>query len=194
MNDNERALLLSLHPRFADSILDGTKTVEIRRQRVAVPVGTPVILYATSPVMALVGTAQVEHVQVARPAEVWATHTTRTALSRVEFDDYTDGARYASAVVLRNVEPLSQQVPLSHLRSAGDFHPPQSYRYLSMQDLRQLVTEHPMAPTLLRRIAPVSSASIAAVADVTHTQRRNRASTAAPQPVPARQHTRVRHA
>ncbi|MFJ4847308.1 MULTISPECIES: ASCH domain-containing protein [unclassified Streptomyces] len=189
MNDNERALLLSLHPRFADSILDGTKTVEIRRQRVAVPVGTPVILYATSPVMALVGTAQVEHVQVARPAEVWATHTTRTALSRAEFDDYTDGARYASAVVLRDVEPLSQHVPLSHMRSAGDFHPPQSYRYMSRQSLRQLVSEHPMAPTLLRRIAAMPQASTAAPTDVTPIQPK-RANAAGP----ARPRTRLRHA
>ncbi|WP_237302536.1 ASCH domain-containing protein [Streptomyces sp. S063] len=53
MNTPERALLLSLHPRFATAILNGEKTVELRRQRVAVPPGTPVIIYATSPTMAL---------------------------------------------------------------------------------------------------------------------------------------------
>ena len=44
MNDPERAMLLSVHPRFANAILAGSKTVEVRRQRVAAPPGTPVLI------------------------------------------------------------------------------------------------------------------------------------------------------
>lgn len=150
--NHERALLLSLHPRFANAILDGSKTVEIRRQRVAVLPGTPVILYATSPVMALVGTAQVSAVHVAQPDEVWNAHSAHTALSREEFDKYTDGTRHTSAVVLHHVAQLSQQVPLSHLRAQGGFHPPQSYCYLSEQALRDLLAGHPMASAVVTRL------------------------------------------
>ena len=65
-------MLLSVHPRFATAILAGSKTVEVRRQRVAAPPGTPVLLYATAPTMALVGMARIASVQVASPQEVWS--------------------------------------------------------------------------------------------------------------------------
>lgn len=61
-------MLLSVHPRFATAILAGTKTVEVRRQRVAAPSGIPVLLYATAPTMAIVGMARIASVQVASPA------------------------------------------------------------------------------------------------------------------------------
>ena len=52
-----RTLLLSLRPRFAQAILSGAKTVEVRRRPVNAPPQTPIILYASSPTMAIVGTA-----------------------------------------------------------------------------------------------------------------------------------------
>lgn len=64
MNELERAILLSVHPRFAEAILAGSKSVEVRRQRVAVPSGTPVLLDATAPPMALVGMARIAAVQL----------------------------------------------------------------------------------------------------------------------------------
>ncbi|MFJ9377565.1 ASCH domain-containing protein [Streptomyces sp. NPDC101455] len=152
MTDSERALLLSLHPRFATSILDGRKSVELRRQRVAVPPGTQVILYATSPVMALVGTARVARVDTASPAEVWERHRSKTGISRAEYDTYMDGAAQASALVLEAPERLEEPVPLAHLRAGGTFHPPQSYRYIVEDTLRGLVTGHVMADVLLDRL------------------------------------------
>ena len=71
VNDHERALVLSLRPRFADSILDGRKSVELRRQRVSPSLGTPVLLYASAPVMAVVGTARVAEVHVDEPDCMW---------------------------------------------------------------------------------------------------------------------------
>lgn len=152
MTDSERALLLSLHPRFATSILDGHKSVELRRQRVAVAPGTTVVLYATSPVMALVGTARVARVDTATPAEVWKQHRADTGISRAEYDAYMDGAAQASALLLESAERLEEPVPLAHLRAGGAFHPPQSYRYIAEDALRGLVTGHAMANVLLDRL------------------------------------------
>ncbi len=96
MNNLERAMLLSVHPRFATAILAGSKTVEVRRQRVAAPPGIAVLLYATAPTMALVGIARIAAVQVASPREVWSTHRARTGISRREYDEYMSGASRAS--------------------------------------------------------------------------------------------------
>ncbi|MET9581023.1 MULTISPECIES: hypothetical protein [Streptomyces] len=151
MNTPERVLLLSLHPRFATAILTGEKTVELRRQRVAVPPGTPVIIYATSPVMALTGTAHLAGVDTAAPEQIWRRHRTACGISKAEYITYMEGAAHASALLLDRPRTLSSPVPLDHLRATSAFHPPQSYRYLSRQELQQLVNGHEAADELLSR-------------------------------------------
>ncbi|MFF8868004.1 ASCH domain-containing protein [Streptomyces sp. NPDC015139] len=157
MNTPERALLLSLHPRFATAILSGDKTVELRRQRVAVPPGTPVIIYATSPVMALTGTARLTGVDTAAPGQIWRRHRTNCGISKTEYTAYMDGAGHASALMLDSPRPLSSPVPLDHLRVTSAFHPPQSYRYLTTENLQQLVAGHDAADELLDRLSAPSS-------------------------------------
>lgn len=152
MNDTERALLISVHPRFATAILEGTKTVELRRQRVAVPEGTPVVLYATSPVMALVGSARVSRVDSATPAAIWRRHRADSGIDRDEYDAYMHGASQASALVLKSPQPLGQAVPLAHLRASGAFHPPQSYRYITRSFLIELLRGHQAGVELLSQL------------------------------------------
>ncbi|WP_316745453.1 ASCH domain-containing protein [Streptomyces sp. MK7] len=152
MNTPQRALLLSLHPRFATAILTGDKTVELRRQRVAVPPGTPVIIYATSPVMALTGTARLTGVDTAAPGPIWRRHHTSCGISKAEYTAYMDGATHASALLLEAPRPLSSPVPLDHLRATSAFHPPQSYRYLTTEALQQLVAGHDAADELLDQL------------------------------------------
>ena len=51
----DRVTLLSVRPRFAEALLNGTKTAEIRRRRANIPDGSLCLLYASAPVRALVG-------------------------------------------------------------------------------------------------------------------------------------------
>ncbi|MFC9534346.1 ASCH domain-containing protein [Streptomyces sp. NPDC056975] len=150
MNDPERAMLLSVHPRFATAILDGSKTVEVRRQRVAAPPGTPVLLYATAPTMALVGAARIASIRVASPREVWSAHRSQTGISRSEYDSYMSGATQASGLTLQDPVSFEIPVPLDALRTAGAFHPPQSYRYLKRDDLRLMTDIGPDVAAALR--------------------------------------------
>ncbi|MEV6424740.1 ASCH domain-containing protein [Streptomyces sp. NPDC051662] len=150
MNDPERAMLLSVHPRFAIAILAGSKTVEVRRQRVAAPPGTPVLLYATAPTMALVGMARIASVHVASPKEVWSAHRAQTGITRREYDAYMSGAAQASGLTLADPVSFYEPVTLSALRAKGSFHPPQSYRYMKGDDLRQVAEAGPVVVTALR--------------------------------------------
>ncbi|MFE0682553.1 ASCH domain-containing protein [Streptomyces sp. NPDC058961] len=150
MNEPERAMLLSVHPRFATAILAGTKTVEVRRQRVAAPPGTPVLLYATAPTMAIVGLARIASVRVASPREVWSVSRTKAGISRREYDEYMSGALQASGLSLEAPVTLEVPVPLAALRASGSFHPPQSYRYLTGEDLRKVAVAAPDGGAALR--------------------------------------------
>ena len=136
-------MLLSVHPRFATAILAGTKTVEVRRQRVAAPPGTRVLLYATAPTMAIVGMARIASVQVASPGEVWSASRTSAGISRREYDEYMSGATRVSGLCLEGPLTFDAPVPLAALRTSGSFHPPQSYRYLTGEDLRKIAAAAP---------------------------------------------------
>lgn len=150
MNDHERALLLSLRPRFANSILSGSKSVELRRQRINAGSGTPVILYASAPTMGIVGTARIANAQVAAPAELWDQFREQLGLTYEEFETYLTNATHASALELTAVRPLPEPVSLERLRAALAFRPPQSYRYLTQDTVQTLVSGYPAAGQLLQ--------------------------------------------
>jgi predicted transcriptional regulator len=150
VSDPERAMLLSVHPRFATAILAGNKTVEVRRQRVAAPPGTPVLLYATAPTMALVGMVRIASVHVASPREVWSAHRRQTGITRREYDAYMSGATQASGLTLEDPVTFAEPVTLSTLRTAGTFHPPQSYRYMRGDELRRVAMAGPVVGSALR--------------------------------------------
>lgn len=140
---NPGALLLSVRPRFARAILDGTKTVELRRRWVRAAPGTPVIIYASTPTMAVVGTARLGQVVVSEPNAAWQRHHPALGLERGEFDQYL-GGRMACLLMLEDVASLASPLPLRRLREDGPFRPPQSYRYVSAADpapVRALIAE-----------------------------------------------------
>jgi predicted transcriptional regulator len=149
MNEHDRALLLSVRPRYAHAILNGTKSAEIRRQRPAVHPGTLVIIYATKPVGAIVGTARISDISSGNPADMWEQHQRSTGVTRAEYDAYLTGAETAYLLFLRRVQRLEPLLTLEQIRSATTFQPPQSYRYLSQHMLHNLVNGHPESRSLL---------------------------------------------
>ncbi|MGJ3227103.1 hypothetical protein ACQEUV_17330 [Micromonospora aurantiaca (nom. illeg.)] len=135
-----RTLLLSLRPRFANAILTGDKTVELRRRPINALPGTPVILYASSPTMAIVGTARLRAVQALTPGSAWRTYRKSLGLSRSEYDTYLDGSTRAYLLLLHQVCSLNEPLPLHRLREEGTFNPPQSFRYVAESDPAPLRT------------------------------------------------------
>lgn len=144
-----RTLLLSVHPRFARAILHGRKTVELRRNRVGASPGAVVILYATAPVMAILGTVHLDSVDIAIPQAIWKRHGVSTGLTEHEFLTYFSGCEVASALILRQPATLPEPMPLNALRAATSFQPPQSYRYVGLDD-----------PTILRQLSPELTATL----------------------------------
>jgi predicted transcriptional regulator len=149
MYEHERALLLSVRPHFAESILAGFKTAEIRRQRPDVHPGTLVIIYATKPLGAIVGTARIAEVTEGEPNELWALHQDRVGISRAEFDGYLENAATGYILLLEQVQRLVPLLTLEEMRAATAFQPPQSYRYVNQKMLRNLVSGHPERDSLL---------------------------------------------
>lgn len=122
----ESDAIISIHPRHANAILDGTKTVELRRRIPALSVGTRLWIYATRPVGAVIGIATVDSIVRGDPEEIWLKFGDRTAIDRVDYDAYFGGAHEAIGLLLINPQRSAKSVEIEKLRSLRmRFHPPQ---------------------------------------------------------------------
>ncbi len=125
------ALLLSVRPIFANRIMEGIKTAELRRVRPGVSPGQAVLIYSSSPTMALLGSAAVERVEAAAPSALWPRVRHAAGVSEAEYLGYFAGATSAAAIWLSNVVPLTEPIPLPELRRRWPwFRPPQSYCFV----------------------------------------------------------------
>lgn len=129
--DQDRMVVLSLKPRFAEAILAGVKTAELRRTAPKIDVPTRALLYATTPMRALLGTCIVTDVQSADLAVLWREHGPQSALAYDEFQRYFEGVEVGTALTLAQPQSLSSEVPLQDLRAKPrGFRPPQSFAYI----------------------------------------------------------------
>ncbi len=128
----DSSLLLSLKPRHAEAILSGRKTVELRRVFSRRWEGHRASIYATSPVMSLVGEARIARVVSASPGDIWAQYGDAIGCDRTSFDAYVGKKAAMFAIELADVRPFARSVGISCLADMIGARPraPQSYASL----------------------------------------------------------------
>lgn len=128
----ESGIFLSVKPRYARAILSGQKTVELRRTRpLELRRGSLIVLYASSPVKAVLGTAQVESIVTTSPEALWGMVETRASVTREEFDFYFQGADEAVGIFIESPTVAPDPYALRDIqRDWPTFQPPQAFRYL----------------------------------------------------------------
>lgn len=137
-----KTLLISVRPEHAERILSGEKTVELRRLRPQLADNDSVVIYATSPDRAIVGTFAVAGVIEASPAQLWPTVASNCGISHQQFTEYFHGAARAFAICVRNPKRLRPPVLLCAIRTTiPDFRPPQGYHYLRSERPDDLLIE-----------------------------------------------------
>ena len=135
----DQVTLLSVRPRYADALLDGSKTVEIRRRRARIADGSLCLLYASSPICALVGAIRVWRTDTDSPEALWSSWGEQSGISRLEYDSYLGGSTLPCAIVVAAALRLLHPIPLDELRRRqSDFVTPQSYRFLQAPELASL--------------------------------------------------------
>jgi predicted transcriptional regulator len=136
-----RDVIFSIRPTHASKIIDGTKTVELRRRFTGdIRPGTLALIYTTSPTSALTGFARIKEVQRLAVPDLWQKHRAAACLRKGDFEAYFSGLERGYAIVLISAKPLSRPVGLPELRERFGFEPPQSYQYAS-PNMRGLI-EH----------------------------------------------------
>lgn len=130
--------IISIRPHFADAILDGTKTIELRRRIPELQPGTRLWIYATRPTGAVVGFATVKTVARAHPTTIWRRHKNGAGVDHKSFIDYFSGAQEAIAIRLAAVKRVGP-VTIEQLRDIRDrFHPPQVLTLLTTAEATAL--------------------------------------------------------
>jgi predicted transcriptional regulator len=124
-------VLFSIKPTYADKILDGRKTVELRRRFTnSEVIGALAFIYSTSPVRELVGYARIRDVRRLRVSDIWSEYHEVAGIDKADFDTYFDGRCEGYVIVLDEPTRLADTVPIADLRERFGFVAPQSFRYV----------------------------------------------------------------
>jgi predicted transcriptional regulator len=132
----DRVALLSIHQKYAEAILDGSKEVEFRRGRIADDIEV-VLVYATQPVGRIVGWFEVEGVVEGTPLGLWRRFQHTGGIDRASYLTYFQAASRAFGIRVRR--PVRLATPARLQEIDDDLRPPQSFRYLSTESVSALL-------------------------------------------------------
>jgi predicted transcriptional regulator/DNA-binding XRE family transcriptional regulator len=139
----QRDIVLSIRPQYANRIMAGEKTVELRRRFPAsAPKGTIAYIYSTSPERAMVGLAEIAGVRKLAVEDIWRQYADVAYIERADFDSYFKGVDQGFALEFENVHPFEMPLSLADLRERFGFEPPQSFLYVKRDLRRALKDEH----------------------------------------------------
>jgi predicted transcriptional regulator len=138
VSESEEAII-SIHPEFANAIIAGTKTVELRRRIPPIKIDTRLWIYATQPIGAVIGTATIEAIVRGTPEFIWDWCADRADVSRAEFDRYFSGTSEAIGISLCAAQKI-EAIEIERLRSwRPGFHPPQVMVKISASEAKNLL-------------------------------------------------------
>ena len=106
-----RYLFLPIHPRWALAILDGSKRWELRTKRPSVETGDVVVLYATSPLRAVVGSFKVGEIVSGEPDAVWRAVRGEIASTRAGYVEIFGEAPVVHAIKVRSPRRVAPYTP-----------------------------------------------------------------------------------
>ena len=120
-------VLLSINPEYVEKILSGEKEFEFRKNRCKSD-ADKMVIYCTSPVMKVVGEADIVEIIEGTPAIVWKKTRSKAGVSKDFYDSYYSGRSKSVAYKLANIKKYKRP---RTLESFGLYSAPQSFVYLS---------------------------------------------------------------
>ena len=160
----DRTLLLSVKPQYAEKVLRGEKTIELRRVRPRrIGPGDTILLYATAPLTLFVGYCRVTEILVDSPIDLWPRVRGSAGVTRNEYFRYFQDARSATGIVIEQPVPFVESFSLDDSRRyVPDFMPPRSFCYVSgldqgLQDALSAAVDRSIPGAGKSRLGPFST-------------------------------------
>lgn len=136
-----KGILISLKPQFADLVMQGKKTFELRRRLPkTISRGDQIVIYESAPTSAITGSVTVSEVVRFDLGDLPNEVADGAGVTRDFLHRYFRGLQHGFAIGLTNPTLVSLRIPLAYLRAQG-ITPPQSFMYISreLQDILRKV-------------------------------------------------------
>ena len=126
---NPEDILMSIKPSYAQMILEGSKTIELRRKFSGVAnIGKKILIYATSPKKQIIGECYVKDVLHLPLDQLWSASCRDAMIDWKTFSNYFHNLDSGYGIVLHKQAMYENPIPLSSMRDIYNITPPQSYR------------------------------------------------------------------
>ena len=124
-------LLLSIHAEYAIKIVNGQKTIELRRK---FPIFNKedkkkIFIYACSPISKIIGECDLREVKKLSIKYLWKTAGNLAMIDKTSFQKYFIDRDFGFALYLENPIKYRKPIPLTSVLGLNS-KPPQSYRYM----------------------------------------------------------------
>ena len=120
-------ILTSINPIYADKILSGTKKYEYRKVKAKKDKVNKIVIYATYPIMKVVGEVEVKDILEETPEKLWNVTKKYSGVTKQFYDNYFNKSSKAIAYKLGKIEKYDEP---KKLEDVGVKCVPQSFLYL----------------------------------------------------------------
>ena len=106
------SIILRIDLEYANAILDGTKTVEFRRNKFMHPVDR-ILLYCASPIQQIIGSFQVGKIVEDTPENLWLQFKRIGGIDQASFFDYFKNLETGFALEVKSYEKFEEGINLA---------------------------------------------------------------------------------
>lgn len=129
----KHTIIVSVKPPYARMLLEGSKTIELRRRfSTNIPPNTRVLIYATDPVKKILGECQIKKILKLPVEDLWRASCRDAMISWGTFKSYFSDLKEGYGIVLHKQQVYKQPITLEHMRTKYGITPPQSYRSVNV--------------------------------------------------------------
>lgn len=131
-------LLISVKPIFAEKILNGEKTIELRKSAPKkVNKESYILIYVTSPIKELWAVCKINNIIKEDKSIFWKKYGFKTGVTENEFKEYYNKNENAYGIELKQIKNFSKHsIDLKNLKKAfPNFMPPQTYTYINSEEI-----------------------------------------------------------
>lgn len=120
-------VILSIKPYYAEKILNGEKTYELRKSIFKVPNIKTVIIYASSPISRIIGEFEIDGIIHEEITILWKKTKQFTAVNKLFFDEYFANKEKGYAIKIKNIKRYNKTY---NIMEKYGVTAPQSFSYI----------------------------------------------------------------
>lgn len=138
-------IIISINPKYCNSILSGKKTVEFRKESIE-KVNLKAIMYSTAPIRKFVGIFYVKNIYKNTIQNLWKQFGKKGEIMKEDYFKYFKDKEFGYALVIDRVRKF--KTPINPNDYIPNYIPPQSFKYLNTEEMIQFSTLFPQIKTI----------------------------------------------